>query len=62
MLTMLLLATVGTLLLIGLAPFVWWGFVLCGPKVVNLGTGDGDTTVLVEPDVDVIVEVDCQEP
>ena len=56
MLTVLLLLA----LLVALTPaaFVWWGFVLCGARVVNLPSSAEGVLAIV----DVIVDVDALVP
>lgn len=36
---------------------IWW-YLLCGPVVVNLGTGEGDTLILASPEPAALVEVE----
>jgi hypothetical protein len=59
--TLLLLVTWVSLGMLGVAPFVWWGIVFMGGRILTIPT-DADTIILVAAEPEIIVDVDVDEP
>jgi hypothetical protein len=59
--TLLLLVTWVSLGVLGVAPFVWWGVVFMGGRILTIPT-DADAIILATAEPDIIVEVDVDEP
>lgn len=45
----------------GVTPFVWWGIVFMGGRILTIPT-DADTIILVAAEPEIIVDVDVDEP
>ena len=59
MLTLLLLTALW--LTLCHAPFVWWGFVICGARVIILPMDEERIVILTEDPDEVTVEVEVEE-